>query len=67
MPSIRTAPPPSNFMFQAKLADFITIQVKSSSSSKSSSLKKKKRQEKKKTGKKKAEGCQHRVKQVQKV
>lgn len=52
MPSIRTAPP-SNFMFQAKLADFITIQVKSSSSSKSSSLKKK-RQEKKKTGKKKS-------------
>lgn len=54
MPSIRTATPPSNFMFQAKLADFITIQVKSSSSSKSSSLKKKKRQEKKKTGKKKS-------------
>lgn len=46
-------PPPSNFMFQAKLADFITIQVKSSSSSKSSSLKKKKDKKRKKQAKKK--------------
>lgn len=44
--------PPSNFMFQAKLADFITIQVKSSSSSKSSSLKKKKDKKRKKQAKK---------------
>ena len=69
MPSVRA---PSNSMFQAKLADFITIQVKLEGEggevlfeflpeAASQNLISKKKE------KKTAEGCQNRVKQVQKV